>query len=358
MGLICGILLAASTAALYLVVSIGVNLIFEQPAHSSIDQQLKKIPSFLLPTVKRLLNHFQQPDAPSSRPLTLLVICSIPVIMFLRSLFNYLNVYLVNWASTRAIADLRTKVFGHLQSLPLSFFSQANTGDLISRVTNDTQSLRSIIGTSMASLVSNPITIIFMAVLLLSQQPVLTFFCFVVLPVCIIPISIYARKVRHSARAMQTHAAELSKLMHESFTGNRIVKAYNLEDKVLADFNRITRKFVGQVMRVVRANEIPGSITEFLGGLGVTMILFYIVYEKSSDPTSTSTLDVGAFSGFLVAMFSMYKPIKELTRLHNQLHQAQAASQRVFELLDTPSTMVEPAIHGSLGWMPYSTDDT
>jgi ATP-binding cassette, subfamily B, bacterial MsbA len=340
MGLICGMLLAGATGALYLVVKMGVDLIFTGNTRS-LDQQIDKVPSFLRQFLRSVALHLPHSESSSSQGLLIVIISTIPVIMFFRSLLNYLNTYLVNWASTRAIADLRTKVFGHLQSLPLSFFSQANTGDLISRVTSDTQSLRSIIGSSLASLVSDPITILFMAVLLLMQQPLLTVISVVVLPLCIIPISIYSRKVRQSARAMQTHAAELSKLMHESFTGNRIIKAYNLEDKVLADFYKVTRKFVSQTMRVVRANEIPGSITEFLGGVGVTMILFYILYQKSSHQ-GAAVISTGDFSAFLFAMFSMYKPIKSLTRLHNQLHQAQAASQRVFELLDTRSTMAEP----------------
>ena len=75
---------------------------------------------------------------------------------------------------------------------------------------------------------SDPITVIGLFAMLMYQQPLLTFFSIVLVPLCIIPISTYSRKVRRSARAMQTHAAELSKLMHESFTGNRVIKAYNL----------------------------------------------------------------------------------------------------------------------------------
>jgi len=339
LGLASGILLAATNAILYLLVKMGVDLIFAARQGGSVQlsfaDKLEKIPSALRPLMKWLAGHMPT-HLEASQGLVLIVILSIPVIMFFRSLFNYLNIYMVNWASTRAIADLRTDVFEHLQSLPLSFLATANTGDLISRVTSDTQSVRSIIGTSLATFISDPITIIFLAALLIVQQPTLTLISIIVLPVCIIPISIYARKVRQSARAMQTHAAELSKLMHESFTGNRIIKAYNLENKVLTDFRAVTRKFVSQVMRIVRANEIPGNVTEFLGGVGVTLILLYIVLTHKD-------ISAGDFSGFLFAMFSIYKPIKNLTRLHNQLHQAQAASQRVFELLDTKSTMAEPA---------------
>jgi subfamily B ATP-binding cassette protein MsbA len=340
MGLVCGILLAATQGMLYLIVKVGTGLIFNSDAQKSVTEQISTVPKILRPAVQHLVANL--PATKASKLLVVSVILCIPLVMFLRSLFSYLSIYLVNWASTRAMADLRTKVFAHLQNLPLSFFSQANTGDLISRVSSDTQSLRWIVGTSLSTLVTDPITIIFLVALLLSQQPLLTLFSVVVLPICIVPISIYARKVRQSARATQTHTAELSKLMHESFTGNRIIKAYNLEDKVLAEFKDVTKKFVSQTMRVVRAGEIPGNVTEFLGGVGVTLILFYITFHNK-DQGRSPTIAENDFLAFLVAMFQLYRPIKNLTKLHNQFHQAQAASQRVFELLDTPSSMPEPA---------------
>ena len=346
LGLVCGILFALSNGALYLVVKEVVNLVFGTGASATAGQQFSRVPAFLRPASEWMVERLSGVDAPSSTGQLLLVIAAIPVVMFFRTVFIYLNIYLVNWASTRAIADLRTRVFEHLQSLPLGFFSTANTGDLIARVTNDTQALRTIIGNSLASLISDPVTIIVLFTLLLTQQPLLTLFSIVVLPACIVPITIYGRKVRKSARAMQTHAADLSRLMHESFTGNRIIKAYNLEEMMLARFREITKKFVSQSMRVVRANEIPGSVLEFLGSVGVTLILFYVVIEKSRSAEDLSALQSatpGGFVAFIGAVFMMYKPLKSLTRLHNQLLQAQAASQRVFELLDTRSTIVEPA---------------
>jgi subfamily B ATP-binding cassette protein MsbA len=335
MGLICGILLALANGALYMVVRLVGDLLFNGTVQLAMDEKhIQNVPRFFQPLLRSLSAHL--PQLQSTQGTLILIISAIPLVMLCRSLFNYLNIYFVNWASARAIADLRTTIFAHLQNLPLSFFNQSNTGDLISRVTNDTQSLRTIIGTSLASLVSDPITIIFLFGLLLSKQPMLTLFSVIVLPLCIVPITAYSRKVRKSAKAMQTHAADLSKLMHESFTGNRIIKAYNLEDKVLAEFRETTKKFVSQVMRIVRANEIPGAIMEFLGGIGVALILFYVLNHRG-------VMSPGDFIAFLGAIFVMYKPLKSLTKLHNQLHQAQAASSRVFELLDTVSSMPEPA---------------
>src|SRR6185503_10514014 len=176
--------------------------------------------------------------------------------------------------ASRTIADLRTRLFTHLQNLPLSFFSHANTGDLISRITNDTQTLQAIFNNAISTSIRDPLTIICLLIFNLLQHPKLTLLSIVVLPICIVPISIYSRKVRKSARALQTHAADLSKLMHESFTGNRVVKAYNLESTMVAQFRATTQKYVGQVMRIVRANEMPGAFMEVMGSIGIAAVIF------------------------------------------------------------------------------------
>jgi ATP-binding cassette, subfamily B, bacterial MsbA len=246
----------------------------------------------------------------------------------------------MSWAAMRAVADLRTALFDHLQNLSLSFFSRARTGALISRITNDTQVLHTIIASSLASMITDPLTVLFLLAWLLSQQPALTLVSIIVLPACILPIIIFGRKLRKSARAMQTHAAELSSLMHESFTGNRIIKAYNLEDTVLAQFKEITKKYIGHLMRAIRANEIPGQLMEFLGALGVALVFLYVVFfsDKSKQPMAA-----GDFFSFITSILLMYKPIKSLTQLNNRLEQARAASQHVFELLDATNAVVDPA---------------
>ncbi len=178
---------------------------------------------------------------------------------------------------------------------------------------------------------------------LLSQSATrkLTLVSIIVLPVCLVPISIYTRKVRKSARAMQGHLADLSSLMHESFTGNRIIKAYNLEDTVLGQFRDTTRKFVGHMMRVVRAVELPSHVTEFLGVVGVSLVLLSVIVH----PTPATP---GDFVSFILSILLMYQPIKTLIKLYNQLHQASAASQHVFELLAMKSAISDPPAPVSL----------
>jgi len=314
-----------------------VDLIFPNAATFTFAQELRKLPAFLRPLGEDLIHRLPQLRSPDSKFGLVILICAIPAVMFLRGLFGYLNIYLMNWAALRAISDLRTKLFAHLQNLSLAFFSRARTGDLISRITNDTQALYFIIGNSLSSLVRDPITVLVLFAFLLAQQPFLTLVSILVLPVCVVPIVIYGRKVRKSARAVQGHLSDLGNLMHESFTANRIIKAYNLEDTVVAEFQQTIRRLVSQATRVIRANEIPSQLTEFLGAFGVALVFLYAVFFIDRSKASA-----GDFVAFSVSIVIMYQPIKSLTRLHNQMHQASSASEKVFQLLDTVSTITDP----------------
>jgi subfamily B ATP-binding cassette protein MsbA len=336
LGLICGILFAAANGALVMVIKSVVNHVFGTNAATLASQQSHSTPEVFRPLVQKVTSWLPQVKTKSG---LILIILSLPLVMFIRGVFSYLNIYLMSWAAMRAVADLRTKLFDHLQNLSMDFFSSASTGDLISRITNDTQVLNNVIGNSIATIIKDPITILFLLIWLLSQEPGLTFLSIVVLPTCFVPIIAYGRKMRKSARAMQTHAAELSNLMHESFTGTRIIKAFNLEDVVLGQFKEGTQKYVNHMMRVVRANEIPSQLTEFLGALGVALVFLFVVLV----PNQTKLMNAGDFIAFIMSIFLMYQPIKSLTQLRNRLEQARAASERVFELLDTGNSIVDPA---------------
>ena len=261
----------------------------------------------------------------------------IPTVVFLRGLFGYLNIYFLQWTAIRAVTDLRTKLFTHLLNLSTGFFSQSRSGDLISRIMNDTGALQGLLSNTTAVIVKDPVTLVSMMAMLLWNDWKLTLISMVVMPVCMIPIVVYSRKVRQSSRAIQTQSAELMQVMNEAFTGNRIVKAYNLENTVAEQFRAAARQFTGHFMRIVRAAETPGPLLEFFGSIGVAAIFLYLLSGSSAQR------DFGSLLTFIIAIFSMYRPLKSVTRLHNQFEQARAASERVFELLATPNSVPEPA---------------
>jgi subfamily B ATP-binding cassette protein MsbA len=264
------------------------------------------------------------------------LIAAIPAITFLRGLFSYLNVYFLQWTASRAIADLRTKLFTHLLNLSAGFHSENSTGQLISRVINDTSALQTIFNNTTAVIVRDPITLIGMMGLLVWQQPKLTLISLIAMPMCVIPIAIYSRKVRRASRDMQTRSADLTQIMTESFTGHRIVKAYNLEHIAAKQFNETARKSVGHFMRLVRALEIPGPLIEFFGACGVALLLAYLIRFSSARPSPTDFLQL------IGTIFLMYQPMKNLTRMQSHFVQAHAAGERVFEMLALKNSVVEP----------------
>jgi subfamily B ATP-binding cassette protein MsbA len=338
LGLFCGTCYAFVNGLLIGTVNVVAKLVFE--GHTDIHQRLLDAPHWIRPLSTRLaamVPEIQAP-APGDHVGWLLIIGAIPAIMLVRNLLQYLSIYLTNWSANHAIGDIRTQLFAHLQNLSLGFFNQSKTGDLIARITNDTQVLYGIIGNSFASAVKDPMTVIWLIGLQLMVQPKLTLVSVVVFPVCLVPIIIFGRKVRRSARAVQMHNAELTNLMHESFTGNRVIKAYNLETTVTSQFRATTNKYLGQVMRVVRANEIPSQLMEIFGATGVALVFFYVINLPAGQRPQESD-----FLAFILTVVLIYPPIKSLTRLHNQIHQARAASERVFELLAMTNSVPEPA---------------
>ena len=336
LGLLCGCGFALTTAALPLVVKLVPDIVFTRDSGAAVARLLEKTPAFVRETILSWSPNWHAPDSQWGLVATILLI---PAIMFLRGFFDYFQAYLMNWGGIRAVTDLRAKLFAHLQNLSVSFFHDARSGELISRVNSDTQVLLQVIGSSLLALVREPVTLCSLLVFLLWAQPRLTLVSVLVFPVCVVPIVIFGRKVRKSARAAQTHQADLTNLMHESFTGNRIIKAYNLEAQVERRFRDTIRHYVSQHMRIVRGSEAPGPMIEFFGSVGVALVLLYLTCWSQPEQQPS----IGDFSQFIFSLFLMYAPIKNLSRMATQLQQARAASQRVFELLATPTTVLEPA---------------
>jgi ATP-binding cassette, subfamily B, bacterial MsbA len=292
------------------------------------------IPRFLLPIFERIEPPLQRLTEGRPAWLIVLVISTVPLAMLVRGLFTYLNIYLMNWVSARAIADLRSRLFAHLMTLSATFFNRVSTGELMSRL-NEIQSLHHTISQAMVVIIREPVTILGLAAFLLIMQPKLTLVALMVFPITLIPFILYARKVRTSSVAIYQKYADMGRMMHENFTGYRIVKAYNLEGKVIDEFNKTSRGAVSHFMRVLRSMEVPGPMMEFFGSIGVACLFLYIALYSGATP--------GGLIAFVGSIFLMYQPIKGLIRLHNQLQQTCAATQYAFSILETSNSIPEPA---------------
>lgn len=334
LGIACGIGFGLCNAVLMLVVKFVVDWVFPGSGAAPLAEQLAKAPAFFRGLVDWLTPMLPESGSATTTGIVVAVL-SIPVVMLVRSTCAYLNFYLLQWVSVRALMDLRSDLFDHLQNLSAGFFHKTSTGDLISRISNDTTQLQRMLSITLPVMIKSPVAVAALLLVLLAQQPKLTLISLIVVPAVAVPIIVYGRKVRKGSEAISQNFAELTSHMQETFTGNRVVKAYNLEPSMLARFRETSARYIAQYMRVIRSLEIPGVLMEFLGAVGVAMLLLYVALVSRSTP--------GDFLQFVLGIFAMYQPIKEISRLPGQLQQARASTQRVFELLDVAPAVRDPA---------------
>ncbi|MGB7769086.1 MAG: ABC transporter ATP-binding protein [Verrucomicrobiia bacterium] len=336
LGIVFGFLGGLIDPLLVLLVPLVGSVVFAGADNNSATAFLKNLSPKLQTIADTVAHWFSASGASPGAGLKILAILLVPLVFVLRGVFSYLNVYCLQWAAIRAITDLRIRLFAHLQNLSVGFFARSNTGDLMSRINSDTMALQNTITGTLAVIVKDPATVMIMVgVMFFGVDAKLTLITMLAFPVCLIPVIVYSRKVRKSAAVVQDSYSELSTVMHESFTGNRIIKAYNLEARAVQQFKEVSQRFVSHRMRIIRSEEIPGPLNEFLAAIGVALLFGYFAFQPNPDVTKVIQ--------FGMAIFVVYRPIKNITRLHNQLEQARAASQQVFDLLEMQNSVREPA---------------
>src|ERR1700744_3462126 len=194
LGLLCGIFYGVVNGLLIGTVRMVIQLVFE--GGTNFHQKLLEAPTWIRPIavpLSKIVPEISAP-APDNHLAWILIVAAIPAVMIIRNTLQYLSIYLTSWSAMRAIGDIRSKLFSHLQGLSLGFFNTAKTGDLISRITNDSQVLYSIIANSFASSVKDPISIVVLVIVQITLQPKLTLVSMIVFPVCVVPIILYGRK--------------------------------------------------------------------------------------------------------------------------------------------------------------------
>ena len=259
-----------------------------------------------------------------------LIPLAIVALFMLKGLFDYGQAYLMSYVGQRIIADLREKIYNHLQSLSLSFFTRNPTGTLMSRITNDVSMVQGAVTDAVTGLLKDFFTIIGLVAVVFYRDWRLAIVALVVFPVAVYPIVKFGKKLRSYSVRSQTAMGDISTILLETISGNRIVKAFNMEDYERKRFARENRKLFGISMKSVRVRAISHPLMEFLGGLGIAFIVFYGGYNVIKGVATP-----GTFFSFLAALLMLYEPVKRLSGVNNAVQQGLAAASRIFEVLDT-----------------------
>ena len=335
-GVGAGLLYALGSGLLMLAVKLVFDAVFPTAGARSLEESLAKIPEIVRDPILQL---YARVRIGADSPALGWIIAGVPIAMMLRGAGAFLCVYCMTWVGSATVHDLRVRIFEHLQRLSLDYFGSARTGDLQSRLMNETQAIQGCIGQGFSTVARDPATIVGIVLLLAFMQPRLTAVALVVFPLVVVPVVVYGRKVRRSWKAAQLHTAELTDQLQENFTGIRVVKAFNLEALMAGRFASTSKRITSQYMRFLRNSELPGPMIETVGSIGVCLMLFHVVGLSAEQRPSA-----GDFTSFVGSLFALYQPVKNLSRLWSQLEQGRVAGERLFPILETVPGIPEPAV--------------
>jgi subfamily B ATP-binding cassette protein MsbA len=259
-----------------------------------------------------------------------LVPLAIVGIFILKGLFDYGQGYLMSFVGQRIITDLREKIYHHVQSLALPFFTKNPTGVLMSRILNDVNLVQGAVTDAVTGLLKDIFTIIGLVFVVFYRDWQLALIALVVFPVAIYPIVKFGRKLRSYSTHTQTTMADLSTMLLETISGTRIVKAFNMENYERRRFSKINEKLFRIIVKSFRVRAVSHPLMETLGGLGIAAIVFYGGYNVIHGAATP-----GTFFSFLAALLMLYEPVKRLSNVNNSIQQGLAGASRIFEVLDT-----------------------
>jgi len=255
---------------------------------------------------------------------------AVMVVFLLKSLGNYGQTVLMSFIGQRVVTDLRNRLYRHIQLQPLSFFTKNPTGTLMSRLTNDVTLVQGAVSEAVTSIFKDSFSLISLIFVIFYQDWKLAIIAFLVFPVAIYPVAVLGRKMRQITNRTQVTIGSLTSLLQETISGNRIVKAFGMENYENDRFAKENERLFKLTLKSVTVRAISSPLMEFLGGLGVAAVVAYGGYRVLQGVSTP-----GTFFSFLTALLMLYEPAKRLTNVNNTIQQGLAGAERIFSVIDT-----------------------
>jgi len=289
---------------------------------------------------------FRQNDGPLLNRITLLLLG----IFALQSLVYFIRSYLLAYIGERVMADLRLKLFAHLQTLSLSFFNERRTGELVSRLSNDVSTVRGVVTSDISTALSQSLTFVGALVLIVITDWRLTIFMFALVPVIVLVAIVFGRRLRRLASAVQDQLANATTVVEESISGIRVVQSFTREPYEIGRFRAAIDQTVGLALQRVRISSFFGPLISFLG-FGAVVAIFWF----GGQEVLAGRLTAGQLFMFLVLTLTIAGSLGQFSGLWTGLQEALGASIRLFEILDTqpeiadtPGAIALPRVEGRI----------
>lgn len=257
-------------------------------------------------------------------------------IAILKGLADYLQAYFMAYVGLSIVRNIRDAIYHHLQTLSVSFFTKTPTGVLISRITNDAELVLRAVSDTITSVAKDIFTIIGLACLVFYNDWRLGIFAFFVFPWAIIPIYKFGQRIRKLAARSQGKMADISTHLHETITGNRIIKAFGMEHYENKRFSRENYKYFHYILKRTKIKALSAPVME---SLGILVSAGFVIYGGFSVIKGQTT--PGAFFSNMVALMLFYEPVKRLNKANQAIQEGLAGAARIFAILDIKPEIVD-----------------
>jgi subfamily B ATP-binding cassette protein MsbA len=280
----------------------------------------------------------------------MMVAYALVVSVFCKGVFDYLGTYLVNYAGFGLVRDLRNDIYSSVMRRSVAFFQKHPTGTLVSSIINDIDKVQFAMSSVLAELLQQFFIFVFFVALVIAEGGKRAWILLIFLPIIVLSSRKIGHQVRSSTRRGQDKLAEIQNILHETITGNRIVKAFSTELWEITRFRAAAGRLFSANMRYVVAMAFSSPLMDLLGAIAVALLL-----KLGSDSISRGTMTPGTFMAFIAATILIYQPVRKFAGFYNSFQQALGASESVFLFMDAKDEVREktlarklPPFHGSI----------
>jgi ATP-binding cassette, subfamily B, bacterial MsbA len=290
--------------------------------------QAKTIPLFKFPGTERFLNLQQLVPPHFQNPWTVVAFALVAATV-LKGIFDYAGTYLVNYAGFGMITDLRDDLYNAILRSSVAFFTKHTTGTLLSTIVNDIEKVQFAMSSVLAEFLQQFFTFLFTAAVVILVGGKLAWVLLMFVPVILYSSRKIGRQVRQTTRGGQDKLAEIQNILHETITGNRIVKAFGMERWEVERFRAAARRLFRANLRSVAAFAISSPLMDILGSIAIALLLL-----MARGRINKGILTTGTFLTFIVAVFKLYDPVRKFAQFNNNFQQAVGASSEIFRFME------------------------
>ena len=254
----------------------------------------------------------------------------------LQSICQYFRAYYTHFAAWHFVSDMRVKVYDHLQKLSLKYYHDKQTGQLMSRTTNDTSNLETLIAHAVPDLIVNLLILVGVTIILFSINMLLAFLSLVTVPFLVIMSTYFVKKVLPQFRQQQQYLAEFNAVLHDNLSGIKEIQAFNQQEREQKRVKKKSIIHINSTLKALRLSAIYHPSIQFFNNLGTVLVIGFGGYLAS-----IGKIPIQDIVAFILYLNLFYQPISTLGRINEDMQSALAGAERVFEVLDTEPDVKE-----------------